>query len=131
VSGIQAGARKLVLVEDQDDGREMLRVLLGRAGYDVIDVANGTEAMRAIAEHRPDVAIVDIGLPDMTGFEVGRFARGELGRSLLLIALTGYGQERDRAQVFAAGFDHHLVKPVDLDALTRLLEQRHELPVSA
>jgi len=117
------GPLSVLVVEDSSDGREGLRALLELKSYKVRMAADGGEALEAFREERPDVALVDIGLPDMDGYEVARRLRAEEdgGDPLPLIALTGYGQPDDRRQALEAGFDLHLVKPVDPDQLFALL----------
>jgi len=118
-----AGPLSVLVVEDSSDGREGLRQLLELKSYRVRMAADGGEALDAVREERPDVALVDIGLPDMDGYEVARRLRAEEdgGEPLPLIALTGYGQPDDRREALEAGFDLHLVKPVDPDQLFGLL----------
>ena len=116
------GVMRVVLIEDQDDSRQLLARLLGRRGYEVVTAATGDEGLAAILEHPPDVAIVDIGLPGLDGHEVARRVRdSDHARQTYLVALTGWGQQTDRARALAAGFDRHLVKPVDLDLLLEVL----------
>jgi two-component system, chemotaxis family, CheB/CheR fusion protein len=109
---------RLLLVEDQHDIRELLFDILTDAGMVVHTAADGEQAMRAIDEHQPHIALVDLGLPGMSGLEMASRVRAKLPpERLRLIALTGFGQETDRQAVFQAGFDQHLVKPVDFDVL--------------
>ncbi|MBX3426155.1 MAG: response regulator [Pirellulales bacterium] len=116
-----AGMR-VVVVEDNADSREMLAALLTMDGYDVATAADGRQGVRTVLERAPDVALVDLGLPGIDGLEVARRIRAaELPRPVRLVALTGYGRAVDREAVFAAGFDEHLVKPVDPDELVRIL----------
>jgi len=114
--------RRILLVEDSADAREALQLLLELDGHDVAVAADGSEALTRAVEVEPDVALIDIGLPVLDGYEVARRLRATpLGSKMRLIALTGYGQPEDRARVMEAGFDGHLVKPVDPDALSREL----------
>jgi PAS domain S-box-containing protein len=113
--------RRVLVVEDHDDGRDMLATTLGLHGHEVVAAATGAEAL-ALAERGPvDVALVDIGLPDLDGYEVARHLRRRFGARLRLVALTGYGQPADRERAVAAGFDEHVVKPVDPARLATLL----------
>jgi two-component system CheB/CheR fusion protein len=114
--------RRVVVVEDNVDSCEMLEFCLRHAGYEVFTAVDGQRGLELICEVRPDLAIVDIGLPLMDGFELARRvrARDDLG-SLYLVALTGYGQSSDHAIALDAGFDRHLVKPLDPDELSRLM----------
>jgi len=114
--------RRVLLVEDQVDAREMMRFALEIAGHDVIEADDGPGAVAAAADTRPDVAFVDIGLPGFNGYEVARQVRILRGGGIVLVALTGYGQPSDRTDAEQAGFDHHLVKPVDLEKVIELLD---------
>jgi signal transduction histidine kinase/CheY-like chemotaxis protein len=115
--------RRVLLVEDQADAREMMRFVLELAGHEVTEASDGPTALNAVARTAPEVAFVDIGLPGINGYEVARQVRAMRGRAVVLIALTGYGQPADRARAEEAGFDLHLVKPVDLTQVTELLER--------
>ena len=113
---------RVVIVEDNDDSRMMLCELLELSGFECYTAATGRLGVDVITENRPDVALVDIGLPELDGLEVARLIRQDPKQEkLLLIALTGYGQREDREAARRAGFDTHLVKPVDFDALLGLL----------
>jgi signal transduction histidine kinase/ActR/RegA family two-component response regulator len=114
--------RRVVVVEDNADAREMLRFALQLAGHEIHEAHDGPTGLAAIERVRPDVALVDIGLPDFDGYELARKTRVIVGRALRLVALTGYGQPDDRRQALEAGFDVHLVKPVHPDALLDALE---------
>jgi PAS domain S-box-containing protein len=113
--------RRILVIEDHEDGRDMLVLTLRSAGHDVLEAATGHDGVELAVAHAPDVALVDIGLPDLDGYEVGRRIREKLGSRLSLIALTGYGQPSDRARSQRAGFDAHLVKPVAASALAQAL----------
>ena len=110
----------------------MLAALLRHYGHEVLAVAdNGREALELIGRLRPSVAILDIGLPQLDGYQVARRIRQELGQEIYLIALTGYGRDEDHAQVIQSGFNHHLVKPVmigQLDEVLRKLPNHFEPP---
>jgi CheY-like chemotaxis protein len=114
-------ARSILIVEDNDDAREALRMLLELDGHVVEAAAEGVQALEIVRDKDPDVALVDIGLPGIDGFEVARRARAADAKRPLLIALTGYGQPEDRRRASEAGFDSMLVKPVDPTALSDLL----------
>lgn len=108
----------VLLIEDNADSREMMAMLLGMLGYKVLEAANGEQGLKLARREQPAIAVVDIGLPDMDGYEVARQLRTEAPlQNMTLIALTGYGQEADRQRALAAGFDSHLVKPLDMDVL--------------
>jgi CheY-like chemotaxis protein/two-component sensor histidine kinase len=113
---------RLLVVDDNEDAAEMLGQALALKGHHARVVHDGPAAIRAAEEFRPDVALLDIGLPVMDGYEVGERLRSLDGfQHLRLIAITGYGQDADRARSRAAGFESHLVKPIDLDVLDELL----------
>jgi two-component system CheB/CheR fusion protein len=116
---------KVVVVEDQDDNRQMLKKLIEMEGYEVITAENGPKGVAAIEQHRPDVALIDIGLPGLNGYEVAQQVRENLGnKQTFLVALTGYGQSDDVQTAFNAGFDTHVVKPLDPKRLKQLLAMR-------
>jgi two-component system, chemotaxis family, CheB/CheR fusion protein len=113
---------KVVIVEDNADTREMLCELLAKAGFECRSAENGAAALELIDEFMPDIALLDVGLPEMDGLEVARRLRGDGKQAgLRLIALTGYGQPSDRTTALQAGFDAHLVKPVHAEDLLRLV----------
>jgi PAS domain S-box-containing protein len=117
----QTGTR-ILLVEDNRDAAEALSTLLERLGHCVRVVHDGTAAIAAAQCNAPDVMLVDIGLPDMDGYEVARRVRLEpILDQVVVAALTGYGQKEDRQRAIAAGFDYHLVKPVNAEVLKRML----------
>lgn len=113
---------RIVVVDDAPDLRELLAELLRLRGHEVTTAGTGGDGVEAVMRLKPDVALVDIGLPDMDGHEVARRVRSGLETEApRLIAITGYGQERDRANALAAGFDAHIVKPVTSDGILRVL----------
>jgi two-component system, sensor histidine kinase len=112
--------RHILLIEDNRDTREVLCALLELDGHQVEPAADGQQGVDLARTKRPDVGLIDIGLPGMDGYEVARRLRA-LGHSMTLIALTGYGEPEDRQRAEDAGFDAHLVKPVDPSELTRTL----------
>jgi PAS domain S-box-containing protein len=115
--------RRVLVIEDHPDGREMLALALRLQGHEVFEAATASAGLEAAGRHTPDVVLVDIGLPDRDGYEVGRQLREKLGDGLRLIAVTGYGQPRDRARSSEVGFDAHLVKPVDPARLAEVLQE--------
>jgi PAS domain S-box-containing protein len=124
---------RILVVDDNRDAAESLGMVLRFAGYEVLIAFNGAEALELGARERPRAAIIDIGMPGMSGHEVARRMRLEAwGRHASLIALTGWGQEQDKQAAKAAGFDDHLTKPVDPDdvegVLARLLNDAPEQP---
>jgi PAS domain S-box-containing protein len=115
-------ARSILVVEDNPDSRESLRLLLQSLGHRVIDAADGQAGLALALSEQPDIVLVDLGLPGLDGYALARAVRGsERGRSVRLIAVTGYGQAADRRRSAESGFDAHLVKPVSVAALTTLL----------
>ncbi len=114
--------RRLVVIEDNPDIRECMAELLGAWGYQVAQAADGSEGLELILTDPPRVAIVDVGLPKLDGYDVARRVRARFGpQRVRLIAMTGYGQPQDRERALQAGFDEHLVKPVSPDALARVI----------
>ncbi|MEX2148347.1 MAG: response regulator [Candidatus Rokuibacteriota bacterium] len=111
----------ILLVEDHADAREALQVLLELEGYAVVTAAEGLAALDIARTRHPDIALIDIGLPGLDGYEVARRLVAAGGPRPILVALTGYSQPEDRRDAEAAGFDAHLVKPVDPADLARLL----------
>ena len=120
-----ASAKRVLVVDDNEDAAEMLADLLQSQGYVTRTAHDGPSALATLESFRPDVAVLDLGLPVMDGFELARLIRGnaELG-GIRILALTGYGQAEDRARTADAGFDGHLVKPVDFRLLASFLENR-------
>ena len=118
-----AAPRDVLLIEDNADAADMLRRLLEVAGHRVRVASDGVEGLATLREAPPDVALIDIGLPRMNGYEVVRQARASMDdrRRPLLVALTGYGLAEDRRRAIESGFDAHLVKPVEPAALEKLL----------
>jgi signal transduction histidine kinase/ActR/RegA family two-component response regulator len=115
-------ARRILVVDDNVDGARSLSILLRHAGHDVQTANDGPSALELIRPWQPQVVLLDIGMPRMSGLEVARIIRRDLGMSkTLLVAMTGYGQDEDRQRSEEAGFNAHMVKPLDLDALQLLL----------
>jgi CheY-like chemotaxis protein len=116
--------RHVLIVEDNADVRMALRALLEHAGHVVYEAEDGQAGIDAALRFKPDVVLIDIGLPRVDGYEVARKLRERreaLGAGVRLVAVTGYGQPEDRRRAREAGFDEHLVKPVDPAALQRAL----------
>jgi CheY-like chemotaxis protein len=115
-------SRQVLLVEDNDDARESLRLLLESLGHRVVAASDGAEGLAQALRHPPEVALIDLGLPGMDGYEVARALRASpAGKAVTLIAVTGYGQAEDRQRSKEAGFDTHLVKPVSQSLLSSLI----------
>ena len=118
----EGAAHRVLIVEDADDARESLALLLASWKHEVIHACDGPQGVRLALETHPDVGIIDVGLPGFDGYEVARrIRRGSHGHAIRLIALTGYGQASDRAKAIEAGFDLHLLKPVDPTVLREVL----------
>ena len=114
---------RVLVVDDYPDAAETTCALLSMLGHDCRFATCGEDALVEAAQFDPDVAILDIGLPDLSGFELARRLRLQFaGRPLYLAAVTGWGQPEDRIKAFASGFDHHVIKPADREKLIRILE---------
>ena len=115
-------ARRILVVDDNLDSAESLVLLLKLMGNEVHAAHDGLEAVAMAETNHPDVILMDIGLPNLNGYEAARLIRERAGdREMVLIALTGWGQEEDRRRSKEAGFHHHLTKPIDLAVLQQLL----------
>ena len=127
-----AKSRRVLIVEDNQDAQDALKCLLELWGHEVTVASDGVSGIRAALAQRPEVALVDLGLPTVDGYEVARQTRAALGAAApLMIALTGYGAPEQRAQALSAGFDLHIVKPVDPDRLATLLDEYAATPPSS
>jgi CheY-like chemotaxis protein/anti-sigma regulatory factor (Ser/Thr protein kinase) len=120
--GVESSPRRILIVDDNPDAANCLAMLLGLAGHET-EVAHGAlEALERVESFQPEMALLDIGLPGMNGYELARRLRIDAKLAgIRLVALTGYGQAEDQQRALAAGFDDHLVKPVDLAELERSL----------
>jgi PAS domain S-box-containing protein len=120
--------RRILIADDNRDAAESLAVLLRMDGHQVTLAHSGRDALATFNALLPEVAVLDIGMPELDGYEVARQVRQQsLGRSVTLIAVTGWGQEADKARALAAGFNHHFTKPVEPDQLSRLLKSEHRI----
>jgi two-component system CheB/CheR fusion protein len=123
---------RVLIVDDNEDACESLAVVLRIINYVAECCMDPTQTTTRIAAFHPDAVLLDLGMPGMNGYEVARQIRKTPGLGkLMLIALTGYGSPEDRALTEAAGFDYHMVKPVDLDELQRLLNLASDAPNAA
>jgi CheY-like chemotaxis protein len=121
--------RRILIVDDSRDAATSLAILLKLTGNETHTAFDGLKAVEAAATLRPEVVFLDIGLPSLNGYEVCRRIRGQPGgKGMLVVALTGWGQEEDRKKCRDAGFDSHLVKPIQLPALTKLLANFQSAP---
>jgi CheY-like chemotaxis protein len=118
------GALRVLVVDDNRDSADSLALLLRLRGHEPHACYDGASALEAAREQRPHAVLLDLSMPDIDGFEVCRRLREEGLASALIVALTGYGQEADRNRSLAAGFDAHLVKPVDPELVAKLLDER-------
>ena len=117
-------SRRILVVDDNRDSATSLAMLLKLSGNDTRVAHDGLEAVEAAAPFRPDVVLLDIGLPKLNGYQAAVKIREQpWGKSMLLVALTGWGQDDDRKKSQEAGFNRHMVKPVDHVALTKLLDE--------
>ncbi|HEY5926848.1 MAG TPA: chemotaxis protein CheB [Kofleriaceae bacterium] len=122
---LPTGPCRIIVVDDQDDSRDMLRMLFERNNHVVYDACDGAKALQLIAQHKPDIAFIDIGLPVMNGFEVAQQIRKRNDlRDVMLVALSGYGNTGDVQAALAAGFDEHVTKPADLKTFEQILARR-------
>jgi signal transduction histidine kinase len=123
VAPASAQAMDILIVEDNADAREVLRLVLEHEGHRVAACADGLAGVECALAHKPDLMVIDLGLPGLDGFAVARKVRASLGHDVYLVALTGYGQPEDRRRALDAGFDTHLTKPVDAEVITRVLRE--------
>jgi len=125
----KANARHVLVVEDSADARDMLRMLLDMQGHKVETASDGATAVEKALALQPQIALVDVGLPHMDGYEVARRIRAHPGlRQPYLVALTGYGAPEDRQRALDAGFDAHLAKPVDNEMLAAVISRAQPRP---
>jgi CheY-like chemotaxis protein len=123
VVATKPSGRTVLVVEDNADVREMLRMLLQLQGHEVHEAADGHAGLEAAVGLRPDIALIDIGLPGMDGYELARTLRQLEGSTPLLVAVTGYGRSEDRQRMQQAGFHAHLVKPVDPERIREIVDR--------
>lgn len=125
------GTVRILVVDDNADAAESLQTLLELLGAQAKTAHDGQSAIDLYGEYQPDAVLLDIGMPGMDGYQVARVLRQlDPHRRTTIIALTGWGQDQDRERTRAAGFDHHLVKPVDVDALQAMLSSISSRPTS-
>jgi PAS domain S-box-containing protein len=120
-SNVPSISRRVLIADDNQDGAESLGMLLRMEGHNVLIVHDGRAAAEAFAAFQPEVALLDIGMPELNGYEVARSVRqGSLGRAVTLIAITGWGKDSDKVRALAAGFNHHLTKPIEPEELLKV-----------
>ena len=121
---MQAPARRILVADDNKDVVESLALLLRVTGHEVETAHDGLEAVELAARFRPEVVLLDIGMPELDGYAVCRRIRQHpWGKAMVIVALTGWGQDGDRRKAEEVGFNGHLVKPVEPSALLRLLAE--------
>ncbi|MFV8756622.1 response regulator [Nannocystaceae bacterium ST9] len=116
--------RRILVVEDNHDAADCLTLLLEMEGHEVQTAYDGLRAVEIAGSFTPDAVILDIGLPKLNGYDAARRIRQQLGDAVVLIAMSGWEPTADRDRPTEPSFDHHMVKPIELDALTKLLEIR-------
>lgn len=121
-----APPRKIVIVEDNVDVRDLLRLKLRRLGHAVDAVGDGVSGVQAILDGKPHMALIDIGLPRLDGYQVATAVRAKLGNDIVLVAVSGFGQPDDKKRALDAGFDDHITKPADVEDIEDLL---HRFPM--
>jgi CheY-like chemotaxis protein len=118
-----SGLRRVLIVDDNHDAADSLALMLSLSGHETHAAYDGAAALALAERFVPDVVLLDIGMPELNGYEVAeRLRRLPWGRRVVLVALTGWGQDEDRRRALDAGFDHHLTKPVDPQRLATLLQ---------
>jgi CheY-like chemotaxis protein len=117
-------ALRILVADDYADGREMLAFVLEHKGYIVATAEDGPSALALATEFQPDVAILDIGMPGVSGYDVAEELRRRRGATLVLVALSGMGEAAHKARAAQAGFDRHFTKPVDIGLLSAFLTEQ-------
>lgn len=123
INDSHGAGHRILIIEDNADAADSLRTGLESLGHIVRTARAAREGLEMLEEFPPEVVLLDIGLPEIDGYEAARRLRVRLGRNVRLVAVTGWGQERDRERARQAGFDAHLTKPVTLEALARVLRR--------
>jgi CheY-like chemotaxis protein len=118
----QSSGRKILVVDDNEDIADALSRLLSLLGYEVLTAYDGVRAIEVAKKELPDIVLLDIGMPEIDGYEVARKMKNSIEKKIKLIAITGYGQEEDRTRAYESGFDYHLVKPVGVEDLKFVLQ---------
>ena len=123
-AALEARHLKVLVADDNRDAADSLAMVLEMSRYQVLVAHTGEQALQIARQNLPHAMILDIGMPDITGYDVAREIRREpWGTDVLLLAITGWGQREDKERASAAGFDHHLTKPVDADQVEKLLRR--------
>lgn len=121
------GKHRVLVVDDYPDAAEVTSALLRLLGHECVATTCGRDALAEAARFEPDIALLDLALPDLSGFEVARELRRRATRPLYLAAITGWGGLDDRVRAYAAGFDHHLLKPADAAKLRDVIRRAERL----
>jgi len=114
---------RILVADDSRDSADSMAALLELGGHEVYTAYSGKDAIESAQRLRPDLLLLDLGLPDLSGYAVCGTVRAALGSNVNIVAMTGWGQEEDRQRTANAGFDHHLVKPVDASDVERVLRE--------
>jgi len=117
------GARRVLIVDDNQDAADSLAMLIAVRGDEVRIAYDGAQALVLERDFQPHVVLLDIGLPAISGYDVAERIRTKRGHDVLIVAITGWGQEKDLRRAEDAGIDHHFTKPVDFDALVAVIER--------
>jgi DNA-binding response OmpR family regulator len=125
---IERAPRRILVVDDNADAADSLGMLLEVRGDEVRIAYDGLEALEAEDEFKPEVVLLDIGMPKVSGYDVARRIRESRGTGVLIVAITGWGQEDDRLRAREAGFNHHFTKPVDFEMLLALIDREAPRP---
>jgi len=123
MSRAERESRRILVVDDNADAADSLGMLLEVRGDQVRVAYDGLEALAAEAEFHPEVVLLDIGMPKLSGYDVAKRIRAARGDAVLIVAITGWGQEEDRQRARDAGFNHHFTKPVDFERLLELIDR--------
>jgi len=119
----EAARRHVLVVDDNADAAHSLDMILKFSGHQTRVALDGTEGLKIAQDFHPEIVVLDIGMPGLNGFEVARRLRQMLGDQVYIIALSGYGAAEDRQRALAAGFDVHMVKPIEIEQLTQLISR--------
>jgi DNA-binding response OmpR family regulator len=123
-------SRRILVVDDNADAADSLGMLLQVRGDEVRIAYDGLEALELAGAFNPEIVLLDIGMPKISGYDVARRLRESRGNSVFIIAISGWGQEDDRKRARDSGFDHHFTKPVDFEALLALIDNESPRPAA-
>jgi CheY-like chemotaxis protein len=128
-SAIKGANKKILVIDDNTDAADMMEILLAKKGYSIRKAYNGKTGISTALDFNPEVVLLDLGLPDISGYEVLKELQQKLGKCFYL-ALSGWGQDEDLKRSKEAGFHRHLVKPIDIKSLHEILVQHIDLPMA-